>query len=128
MSEQNADTTPTTETASNGDPSLGPSDVRFEITLTLLGQREVLVQDDVSLKLSNALSQGARGRVVAAIESSVQLLVQNAVTRFNELVLQRDENAEKQIAGHGAGTQAIDRFPNGPTDFPDRLPPSPPKK
>src|SRR5439155_19958340 len=104
MPEQNPNTPPTTETASNGDPSLGPHDVRLEIKLNLLGQREILVKDDISMKLSNALTSAARGVVMAAIESGVRLLVQNAMTRYNELVNQRVENVDhgNQIAAHGS--------------------------
>src|SRR6266446_9734140 len=89
MTEENLNTTPSAETASNGDPSLGPNDVRLEIKLSLLGQKEIFVRDDVSVKLSNALSLAARGGVAATIESGVELMVQNALTQFNELVLRR---------------------------------------
>ena len=129
MPEQNPNAPPTTETASNGDPSLGPHDVRLEIKLSLLGQRDILVKDDVSMKLSNALTSAARGVVMAAIESKVQLLVQNAKTRYNELVRERVENVDQgnQVAGHGSaeGTQTTARNAQGPPDFPDRLPPPP---
>jgi hypothetical protein len=130
MPEQNPNTTPATETASNGDPSLGPLDVRLKIQLSLLGQREILVQDDVSSKLSNALNPAARGLVVASIETSVQLLLQKAVTQYNELVLQRTPNAEpeNQIAGYGpaAGPNktTVPHVKAAP-DFPERLPPPP---
>jgi len=131
MPEQNHIITPTTEAASNGDPNLGPHDVRLEIKLSLLGQREILVKDDVSMKFSNALTFAARGVVVAAIESAVQLLVQNAVTRYNELVQQgvKKFDQSNQIPGHGSaeGTQTTVRDSQEP-DFPDRLPPPPPKQ
>ena len=131
MPEQNPNTTPATETASNGDPSLGPLDVRLVIQLSLLGQREILVQDDVSLKLSHALNPAARGVVVASIETSVQLLVQKAVTLYNERVLQRTPNAEPeiQIGGYGfaAGPKTTVPHVKAPPDFPERLPAPPPK-
>ena len=131
MPEQNPATKPTIETA-NGDPNLRPNDVRLEIKLSLFGQQETLVRDDVSTKLSNALTLAAQGVVVAAIESGVQVLVQNAITRYNELIRQRVENVDQrnQIAGHGsaAGTQSTARNAEAAPDFPERLPPPPPKQ
>ena len=127
MPEQKPETMPGSEAASNGDPSLGPNDVRLEIKLSLIGQRKILVGNDTSMKLSNALTLAGRGTVVATIESAVQLLVQSALTQFNELLLPRGENVDPQsvTAGHRstAGTQQS----SPPRDFPDRLPPPPSK-
>ena len=125
MPEQNPAATPTTENASSGDPTLGPEDVRYEIRLRLCGQREVLIHDEVSGKLSSALTPAALGVVSAAIENGVQLLVQNATTRLSELVRTRGENraTEQPPAGYSWGPPATDQ----PRVYPDRLPPPPAK-
>src|SRR5947207_2841713 len=47
MTEQQPDPTPRVET-SNCDPSLGPNDVRFELKLSLFGQKGILVRSDRS--------------------------------------------------------------------------------
>ena len=124
MTEENLNTTPSAETASNGDPSLGPNDVRLEIKLSLLGQKEIFVRDDVSVKLSNALSLAARGGVAATIESGVELMVQNALTQISELILQKCQ--KEQTGQHGAAAR-FDEYGSGkpPKEYPDVLPPPP---
>jgi hypothetical protein len=115
------------EAASNGDPSLGPNDVRLEIKMSLIGQGKILVGGDASMKLPNALTPAARGTVVATIEGIVQLLVQNALTQFNELLLPRGENVDSQSVTAGHRSTAGTQHSNPPPDFPDRLPPPPSK-
>jgi hypothetical protein len=127
MPEHNPETTFDSEVASNGDPSLGPNDVRLEIKLSLIGQRKILVGDDASMKLSNALTLAARGTVAATIESAVQLLVQNLLTQFNELLLTRGENVDPQKVTAEHRSKAGTPHSNPPPEFPDRLP-QPPSK
>lgn len=59
----------------NGDPNLGPEDVRIEIKLTLVGQKEILAKTEGSVPLFNALTTEARGALAATIETGFQWTV-----------------------------------------------------
>src|SRR6185503_11351353 len=62
------------------------------------------------------VSLAARGGVAATIESGVELMLQNALTQFNELVLRRykKEASENQPGRHGpaSGNRATPDFPD----------------
>ena len=125
MTEQQPDPTPRVET-SNCDPSLGPNDVRLELKLSLFGQKGILVRSDALVNLSNALSLASRGGVAAAVETGVELMVQNALTQISELILQKCQ--KEQTGQHGPAAR-IDEYRSGkpPKEYPDVLPPPPAK-
>lgn len=72
-----------------GDPSLGPDDARLEIQLLIVGQQEVLGQESAAVKLSHALTPPARGAVAAAIETSTDLMVHNALAQIGQAIEKR---------------------------------------
>jgi hypothetical protein len=105
-----------------GDPNLGPNDVRVEIQLRLIGQKEVLAQTAGSVPLFNALTDTARGAVACAIETGFEWAAQSAVRKLNDLILQRSE-------AKGTGKNDPERWPETqPVDFPECLPKPPPRK
>ena len=80
-----------------GDPSLGPNDLYLELELVVVSKESVPVQQEASLRLSNALTPAAQDAVVAAIQSSLELMRQSAITQLSEAILKRSPQPKQQL-------------------------------
>jgi hypothetical protein len=112
----------TNPTPISGDPNLGPDDVRVEIKLVLVGQKEILAQADGSVPLLDALTPAAQGALACAIETGFEWTVQSVVRKINELILRRSQTKGPENSAPEAW--ALQQ----PIDFPECLPPKPSPK
>ena len=88
----------------SGDPTLGPNDAALQIELLLLGRGGIVAHEETSLRLSNAFTPAASEAVATAIQSSVELVRQGAITQMSEAILSRCPPLKGQVSPGCAGS------------------------
>jgi len=116
---------PVPPSPAQGDPTLGPNDARLKTRLLLVGQQAKLCDDQASARLPEVLTLPARGAAAAAIESSLEVLLRNALAQITQALEMRCPKSGNE--GENAGSKPFDYSLPVQDDFPTVLP-SPPKK
>ena len=93
--------------------------------LLLVGEQAKLCDDQASARLPEVLTLPARGAAAAAIESSLEVLLRNALAQITQALEMRCPKSGN--GGENAGSKPFDYSLPVQDDFPTVLP-SPPKK
>jgi hypothetical protein len=110
-----------------GDPSLGPNDVRLTVKLRLVGRNEILCDDRDEARLPDALTPPARGAAAAAIETSLRVLLKNALAQITAAVEKRFPKDQPEASGLGGAISPSSWQQAEQDDYPEVLPLKPEK-